>query len=251
MGLTSIKKVMKKWYLFRPLVWVNEIVKFEKSLRTRRKAINSDLSIQAQRCEPWFKINGDETLRLDYELNENSIVFDVGGYKGEFASAILNKYNCHVYIFEPIPTFFEIIAKKFSNNCKVHPYCFGLSDITTTQKISLLENSSSLFIDNSNTLEIRIISAIDFINQCNLPFIDLFKVNIEGAEYPLLEGLIESNLVTKIKNIQVQFHDFIIPNASHRMHQIQEKLSKTHQLTYQYEFVWENWRLRTNTNKSD
>jgi len=69
------------------------------------------------------------------------------------------------------------------------------------------------------------------------------KINIEGSEYDLLEHLLETNYVKIIKNIQVQFHDFV-PNAEKRMKRIQEKLQKTHYLTYQYPFVWENWRIK-------
>ena len=31
--------------------------------------------------ERWTKCNGDEIYRLDYDLDENSLVFDLGGYK--------------------------------------------------------------------------------------------------------------------------------------------------------------------------
>ena len=36
----------------------------------------------------WVEDKGDETLRLDYSLTEDSIVFDLGGYRGDFAEAI-------------------------------------------------------------------------------------------------------------------------------------------------------------------
>ena len=67
------------------------------------------------------------------------------------------------------------------------------------------------------------------------------KINIEGGEYDLLDRLITTGLVGKIDNIQVQFHEFV-PNAKERMQNIQKKLSKTHTPTYQYEFIWENWK---------
>ena len=54
--------------------------------------------------------------------------------------------------------------------------------------------------------------------------------------------MIETGFVNQIDNIQVQFHDFI-PNAEERMQKIQKHLEKTHRLTYQYLFVWENWNL--------
>ena len=69
------------------------------------------------------------------------------------------------------------------------------------------------------------------------------KINIEGAEYDLVEHLIDTKLVEIIRNIQVQFHDFV-PNAESRMRKIQEKLRITHSISYQYRFVWENWALK-------
>ena len=68
------------------------------------------------------------------------------------------------------------------------------------------------------------------------------KINIEGAEYELLTRLIEVGLVKNIKNIQIQFHNFSCDSRVH-MEEIQRVLGQTHRLTYQYEFVWENWEL--------
>ena len=45
-------------------------------------------NIQALRVAPWLADNGDKTYRLDYNLNENSVVFDLGGYEGQWASDI-------------------------------------------------------------------------------------------------------------------------------------------------------------------
>ena len=69
---------------------------------------------------------------------------------------------------------------------------------------------------------------------------DLIKINIVGGEYEVLEILLKNNMISIFKNIQVQFHDFIVDNAKERMNAIQKKLALTHVLTFQYEFVWEN-----------
>ena len=71
------------------------------------------------------------------------------------------------------------------------------------------------------------------------------KINIEGGEYDLLDSLISADIVQSIANIQVQFHDFLIKDAKEKMRKIQEKLSLTHEPTYQYEFVWENWKIKS------
>ena len=81
------------------------------------------------------------------------------------------------------------------------------------------------------------------MRQNKIERIDLMKMNIEGGEYDLLDHLIETGFIRNIENIQVQFHDFV-PEAKQRMMKIQKELSKTHRLTYQYIFVWENWRRK-------
>ena len=39
-----------------------------------------------------LKKDDAEKLRLDYNLNENSVVFDLGGYEVQWASDIFSKY---------------------------------------------------------------------------------------------------------------------------------------------------------------
>ncbi len=38
----------------------------------------------------WRKANGDGTLRLNYPLTPDSVVFDLGGYVGDWAQQIHN-----------------------------------------------------------------------------------------------------------------------------------------------------------------
>ena len=206
--------------------------------------INPNDLIQHNRVQPWFATNGDQTLRLDYDLNSGSTVFDIGGYKGEFAADIFCKYNANIYVFEPIKSFFDVIKNKFSHNEKVKSYNFGLAGKDEQMEISMSDNASSIFLKTEETQTIQLKSIINFIKENNIAQIDLIKINIEGGEYELLESLIENNLIKIFTNIQVQFHDFLLEDGKERMNKIQEHLSKTHQLTYQYEFVWENWKLK-------
>jgi hypothetical protein len=38
-------------------------------------------SPQEKRVLPWIKDKGDKTFRLNYDLDENSLVFDLGGFQ--------------------------------------------------------------------------------------------------------------------------------------------------------------------------
>lgn len=218
-------------------------IKFNLKSKAEKLKIKQD-HIQYQRCIPWFEADGDRTLRLNYPLHKDAVVFDLGGYKGEFATDIFNKYGAIIYVFEPILSFYEIIKEKFTHTEKVKPFQYGLAGKDAEMQISLTDNSSSVYITSKTTETIKLKSIVNFIKAHSIQHIDLIKINIEGGEYDVLEALIENNMLTRFTDIQIQFHDFIIPNAKERMQSIQKELAKTHELTYQYEFVWENWTLK-------
>jgi len=190
----------------------------------------------------WFANNGDNTHRLNYPLTENSIIFDLGGYKGEWSEKIYNKYNSKIYIFEPIKFLYDIIDEKFKNNDDVKVFNFGLSNKNESLKINFSNDGSSFYTKkNDNYIDCRVVSIVDFIKNESINKIDLIKINIEGDEYPVLESLIENNLIGIFTDIQVQFHD-LLPNSIERREKIHKEFMKTHTITYNYEFVWENWK---------
>lgn len=216
---------------------INKI--YKKILNISRKI---HTPIRRKEIRRWRIDNGDKTLRLNYNLNTNSIVFDIGGYKGEWANDIFSKYNCNIYIFEPIPGFANNLTKQFSNNNKINVQEFGLGEKNERKKMSLDDDKSSSCRKNTKKYtKTKIVDIIDFIDQNNINHIDLMKINIEGDEYCLLERLIEKKYINKISNLQIQFHNFI-PNYKKRMKNIQAKLKITHKPTYQYTLVWENWK---------
>ena len=142
--------------------------------------------------------------------------------------------------FEPIPNLYKNLVEKFKNYDKIKVYNFGISDKEKEIEISLLNDGSSFYLESENKVSAKVISLIKFLKENQLGRIDLIKINIEGDEFPLLKNLIENNMVNVFKNIQVQFHQFI-PDSINKRNWIREKLSLTHKLTYDYEFVWENW----------
>jgi FkbM family methyltransferase len=195
---------------------------------------------QQELYNAWFAARGDKTLRLQYPLSHDSLVFDVGGYKGEWAAEIYERFACRIFIFEPVKLYARQIQKRFAGSpgVKVFPYGLGSSDRTAT--ISVDNDSSSLFRHSDDAEEIEIRNVVDFLRTENIVDIDLMKINTEGAEYELLESLLQCGACENIKNLQVQFHK-VFPEAEARMMAIQTALGVTHDLTWQYRFIWENW----------
>jgi len=191
--------------------------------------------------ENWFKDNGDYTHRLNYALNKDSIVFDVGGYEGWFTEQINNKYGSKIFCFEPLKKFYEQIQSKFINNKNVFVFPLAISDENKKEIIYINNDASSVFKKSGQPSEIDCITLNKAMLDNNINYINLIKINIEGAEYQLLEYMIKNNLIEKCDNIQVQFHDFI-EYSELKYNYIKYELEKTHHLTYNYPFVWENWK---------
>jgi len=145
----------------------------------------------------WVRDGCENTKRLDYELNKNSIVFDIGGYHGSWSEQIYNKYGSKMYIFEPVDSFYNLIIEKFNKNDNFKIYNFGFCDKNKQTLISLDGDSSGVFDvkDKSQEIELRDIS--EFLIENNINYIDLMKINIEGGEYDLLTNLLEKNQIKK------------------------------------------------------
>lgn len=194
----------------------------------------------------WNEIKGDESLRLNYDLNSNSIVFDIGGFEGNWAAEIHARYGASVLVFEPYMSFYSKLESRFLRNPKIKTFPFGLGSANTEVTFYGGGDRSSVFkmtdiaLDDDKGVQVQIVDIAEFIENNQFKNIDLIKLNIEGGEYDLLERLIEKKILNIFQNLQIQFHDIDESSAS-RMSSIQHELSKTHQLTYQYEFIWENW----------
>lgn len=188
------------------------------------------------------KDNSKHNLMLDYDLDENSLVFDVGGYKGQGASDLFSMYLPTIYIFEPRAEYAQAIEKRFKKNNKIKVFNFGLSNKKSEDYIYFNDDGSTLFLKNKQKEKVKLESISDFIKNNNIKKIDLLKLNIEGGEYEVLDDLINSGLLNMITNLQIQFHNFF-PNARKKMLDIHKELFKSHHPVYQYEFVMESWQL--------
>ena len=188
----------------------------------------------------WLASDGDATHRLEYGLGPEDVVFDVGGYRGDWAAEIAERYGSRIHVFEPVAAYYQQIESRFAEVENVAAHAFGLSSSDRTVSLAVLEDSSSQFKAGQEVEACRLRSITDFMKEQRIDRVALLKLNIEGGEYELLESLIETGMIEQFDNIQVQFHWFV-PKARARMRAIQAKLQKTHALTYQYEFVWENW----------
>lgn len=67
----------------------------------------------------FFRDSANNPLPLDHVLDEHSVVMDVGGYIGDWAEDIQQRYNPVIHVFEAHPGFIKKLAGKFAGDDKV------------------------------------------------------------------------------------------------------------------------------------
>ena len=197
--------------------------------------------------ERWVEDRCEFKERLDYDLDGDSVVLDVGGFLGDWAASIYCRYGSNVHIFEPVDAFTRSISDRFKGNQKLKVYSYGLGGSSREQEIAMLHDGSSFVNDGYQGVDRELCRIWDIHHLMEFGVlkgmnIDLMKINIEGGEFELLDRMIDTKLIKRVKNIQIQFHWFV-DNVDEKMRILKDKLENTHNQTYAYEYVWENWEI--------
>ncbi|MDC0509998.1 FkbM family methyltransferase [Candidatus Pelagibacter sp.] len=177
------------------------------------------------------KINNFKNL----ELNNDSVVIDIGANIGIISQVIFDKYGSNVYCYEPNQYAYKKLIDRFKNNKKI--YCFNnaIAENNDEKKMfyhknvkydqikwstgsSLLEQKRN--VDSSNFSVVQTMSIEDLINKFDM--IDLIKIDIEGYEYKILPTIIKNK--KKIKKIICELHGNPITNKNKFLKKDYEKL---------------------------
>lgn len=168
MKLSNIKSIIKKnRFLYRLLLKSYEMMKRLKDRQYREV------------CR-FFDKNGNEMLKECSLLNENSVIFELGGYKGDWAESMYQKYFCNCYVFEPVKEYYHAILQKLQDEKKVHIYNMGIGTASYETMISVSNDGSSIY-DNNGEEKIKIKSFEEFLSENQIRKIDLLQINIEGG----------------------------------------------------------------------
>jgi FkbM family methyltransferase len=227
-------------------MFVSILHKTEALIGKVKKSLQRKTDDQFRQLEKWYADDPHHLKRHHFpHLTEHSTVFDLGGYEGQWSSDIYARYNCKVHVFEPVAAYASMIQQRFAKNKSIAVYAFGLADTDAESTIIIDKFASRITSDSGSgdTEKIRLKEFRSFLAEKQLTQIDLIKINIEGAEYPLLNYLIDTGCIKQIDHLLIQFHNFI-PNAGEKRNQIRKRFSETHELVFDYPFVWECWKKK-------
>lgn len=193
----------------------------------------------------WKVNNNKYILSTDFpHINEDSLVLDVGGYLGNWASDLFSRRMPFINIYEPIPSFSSYIKLRFKTNNKIKVFGYGLYHTSVDKNMFISRDGSSVYYDknkveSSDLLICKFVNVVDEITSLNKP-IDLIKLNCEGSEYNILNELIKSGTIKNIKCIMVQFHRVVNMSYNSKRNNIISELKKLgFKPVFSFPYTWE------------
>ena len=162
-------------------------------------------------------------------LTPEDIAIDCGANVGHY-TRLLAASGATVYAFEPDPHCYEILGRAFGAQLNVQLFNQAVGTETCDAKLyrardfdtnpDLLSQSSSVFssktnIETSAAIPVKQIDLIAFIDA--LPRrVSVLKLDVEGAEVPVLEKLLDTRVIDKIEHVFAETHERKVPELAAR-----------------------------------
>jgi len=192
-----------------------------------------------------------------FQRNKKYVLVDMGANKGLFAKEFLRRCSISkAVLIEPDPSLAKDLRSDFpEKNIYILNAAIG-PEVSESVPFYLSKNqeASSLnkelvkghgLVDEGSQVNVRMTTLKEVCSLFDLTKIDLLKIDIEGAEYDLLENLSKEDF-KKIDQISVEFHDFIDPELRERTEKCIKKIRSHGYLfiyagtTYLYGSPYEN-----------
>lgn len=165
-------------------------------------------------------------------LNKDSIIYSFGvGEDITFDVALIAKFSCHVYAFDPTPKSIEWVHKqRLPPNFYFFEYGIGkesgLVDFYLPKNVDHV--SGSLLIQDNVSLEEKVEVSVksfnDIIRDLNPEKIDILKIDIEGTEYNIIDDILKANI--PVTQIFIEFHERFIPDGKRKTRNAISKMKK-------------------------
>ena len=153
------------------------------------------------------------------------VVLDCGAFRGEFARWAVERFSARVVSFEADPQLFESLPA-------IPGVTFYNHAITGTDGSLSFRRSASrcstAYYDRNSPVDADGFTAParsleSFCNEHGVEGIDLLKLDIEGSELDVFECATDAFLMS-IKQITVEFHDFLDPGHAPRIRAILQRM---------------------------
>jgi len=150
------------------------------------------------------------------DLSAESVIIDAGcSYQADFSLYLMEHYGVQAIGVDPTrkhQAALRAIAARHPGRFSHVPWAIAATDGTLTFHESQVNESGSLFADHVNVLrddttryDVEAVSLGTLLARLGLPRVDILKLDLEGAEYDLIERVTAAEL-EPIRQLFVEFH---------------------------------------------
>jgi FkbM family methyltransferase len=165
-------------------------------------------------------VNGEASLLRRLAPARPTTVFDVGAHVGDWSIEALTHWpGAHVHAFEvAAPTYQRLETRIGASGLidRATLNAVGLSDVTASREMYYFPDHPNLTCDlprhsfPSRPLQAQLLRGDVYVRQHHIDTIDFLKIDVEGAEHLVLEGLSETIDARKVHCIQFEYGAFSI-----------------------------------------
>lgn len=177
-------------------------------------------------------------------LGAESICFCLGcGEDISFDLGLIDQFNCDIFAFDPTPRAIKYVEKVAGQNPKYHFFEIGIWDKEETLKFYAPKNPQHVSHSLMNLqgtedyLLVKVKRLKQLMNAIGCNEIDLLKIDIEGAEYKVIETIIEDKI--DIKVICVEYDEYFNPLDHNFKERIRESVANL--IAYGYSLVFSQY----------
>lgn len=149
-------------------------------------------------------------------IDEHSICYCVGcGEDISFDLGLIERFNCEVYAFDPTPRAIAFVNEVAGENPNYHFFDVGLWDKEDTLKFYEPDNPkhvsySLLNLQKTETyINVKVKRLKGIMEENDHEKITLLKLDIEGAEYKVVQTIIEDNVDVNV--ICIEYDEIFQP----------------------------------------
>ena len=213
------------WKRFEKSQWFQHTKAKLKRLIGKELTIHTDIELDTVVDGDWHYAAG--------QLDEFGIVYSLGvGDTIDFDLALIERSGAMVHAFDPTPSSFDTLeSSDLPREFRFHPWAVAGEDgelkLYPRQKASggKSETMYTLVAEDGVTDEPIVAPAYtlaSIVDKLGHARIDLLKMDIEGAEYEVLDGLLESPVLPT--QLLVEFHHRFVENGLDRTYDIIARL---------------------------